>query len=181
MRKLLVMAVSIFLLSTGAAFAQDDDTALDVAPDGDTWVGLSTGYPLGLTAHYGLGDAIGDGIDLRFNGRFTFASVLGVSQIGFNVGADALFNIPVDLDELKVYAGAGPSLGFEVRSSNVTAGANAGGFALGAQGLAGAEYLVTDEIGVFGEFRVGFGFVTGIPNVALNFVPTLALGANYHF
>ncbi len=179
MRKLLVIAASIFLLTTGAAFAQNDDTALDVAPDGDTWVGASTGYPFGLTAHYGLGDALGDGVDLRFNGQFAFAGGLTESTIGFNVGADALFNIPVDAEDIKVYAGAGPSLGFALTTYNAgVGGGSLGGFALGAQGLAGAEYLVTEEIGLFGELRVGFRYVTGFN---FTFAPTLSLGANYHF
>lgn len=171
MRKLLVIAASVFLLTAGAAFAQEDETALDVAPDGDSWVGASTGYPLGLTAHYGLGDALGDGIDLRFNGKFYFLGVPGISTFSGTVGADALFNIPVDADDLSVYAGAGPSVGF-------TTGNLIGGLSLGAQGLAGAEYLVTEEIGLFGEFRLGVGFVTGSPIYPdLNF----AFGANYHF
>lgn len=179
MRKLLVIAASIFVLTMGAAFAQDDDTALDVAPDGDTWVGASTGYPFGLTAHYGLGNALGDGIDLRFNGQFSFAGSFGYSAIGFNLGADALFNIPVEADDVKVYAGAGPKLGFILASTNLgIGGASAGGFQLGAQGLAGAEYLVTDDIGVFGELRVGLSYLSGF---GIGFDPALFLGANYHF
>ncbi len=175
MRKLLVTIVSVFLLSAGAAFAQDEDT-IDVAPDGDTWVGVSSGYPLGLTAHYGLGDALGDGVDLRFNGRFTFASAVTATAFGFNVGADALFAIPIDADDLSVYAGAGPNLGFV--SATTVSGASAGGVSIGAQALVGTEYDISDDIGVFGEFRLGFAYVT-----SLNFAadPTFAFGANYHF
>ena len=177
MRKVLIAVVGALLL-TGVAFAQDEDT-VDVAPNGDTWLGASTGYPFGLTAHYGLGDALGDGVDLRFNGRFAFSGDLVSSTIGFNLGADALFAIPVDSDEVHVYAGAGPSLGFAATTYNAgVTGGNLGGFVVGAQGLAGAEYLLTDQIGLFGELRVGFTYVTGI-NFA--FAPTLALGANYHF
>lgn len=178
MRKLLVIAASVFLLTAGAAFAQEDETALDVAPDGDSWVGASTGYPFGLTAHYGLGDALGDGIDLRFNGQFAFSGNFVSSAIGFNIGADALFNIPVEVDDLSVYAGAGPKLGFAVASTNLGAGGGSiGGFQLGAQGLAGAEYLITDEIGLFGELRIGFAYLAG----DIGFDPALFLGANYHF
>lgn len=174
MRKVLIAVVGALLL-TGVAFAQNDDTALDVAPSGDTWVGLSTGYPLGLTAHYGLGDALGDGIDLRFNGKFSFFGGLVSSGFGFNIGADALFAIPVDSENLSVYAGAGPNIGF---ASSTVSSVTTGGFAVGAQALAGAEYDVAEQIGVFGEFRLGFAYIT-----SLNFSadPTLALGVNYHF
>lgn len=178
MRKLLVIAASIFLLTAGAAFAQDEDT-VDIAPDGDTWIGASTGYPFGLTVHYGLGDALGDGVDLRFNGRFNFSGGLTESTIGFNVGADALFNIPVDAEDIQVYVGAGPSLGFALTTYTAGIdGGSLGGFALGAQGVAGAEYFVDPQIGIFGELRVGFAYVTGFN---FDFAPTLALGANYHF
>lgn len=175
MRKLLLAATSVLLLSVGGALAQDEDT-IDVAPDGDTWVGASTGYPIGLTAHYGLGDALGDGIDLRFNGKFTFASAVTASAFGFNVGADALFAIPIDAENFGVYAGAGPNIGFV--SATSVGGVSAGGLSLGVQALAGAEYDVSDQIGVFGELRLGFAYIT-----SLNFAadPTFALGVNYHF
>ena len=180
MRKLLVAMVGALLL-TGGAFAQNNSTALDVAPSGNTWLGLSTGYPLGLTVHYGLGNGLGNGVDLRFNGQFYTGTLNNLSSLGFNLGADALFNIPVDAQNLNVYAGAGPKLGFEVASGSLTTGGSIGGFSLAAQALAGTEYFVSPEIGVFGEFRLGFNYVTGVPGTTIGFLPTLALGANYHF
>jgi len=118
---------------------------------------------------------------LRFNGRFFTGVLDGISSIGFNVGADALFNIPIEVEDLNVYAGAGPTLGFEVASSSILAGGSIGGFSLAAQAVGGAEYFVSPEIGIFGEARLGFNYVTGVPGFGFTFLPTFAAGANYHF
>jgi hypothetical protein len=33
------------------------------------WLGLRTGYPLGLTVHYGIENALDNGFDLRISGN----------------------------------------------------------------------------------------------------------------
>lgn len=168
MRKLMMIAVTALLLAVSGAFAQD--ATLDQAPNGDSWVGLSTGYPFGFNVHYGLGDALGDGIDLRFNGNLGNVAAFGSS---FGLGADALFAIPIEAEDVNVYAGGGPTVSFTTASG---LGVSANSFAAGLQGIAGAEYLVSPEIGLFAELRALVGFINGFA-----VAPNVGIGANYHF
>ena len=167
MRKLLTITITVLLLAMGGAFAQD---TLDQAPNGDSWIGLSTGYPFGFNVHYGLGDALGDDIDLRFSGNLGNISAFGSS---FGLGADALFAIPIDAEDVNVYAGGGPYLNY---ATTAALGTTASSFAVGVQGVAGAEYLVSPEIGLFAELRALVGFINGF-----GVAPNVGIGANYHF
>ena len=167
MRKLLVLLVTALLLG-GITFAQDSDASMMDDMATSQWVGVSTGFPLGVVLHYGLEDLIAQNIDLRIN--LSGVTFLGLGGPGFSIqgGADALYHIPIDMEgePFDVYAGGGLNVGFRLGDE--------GGFAVGVRGLGGVEYLITNHIGVFAEARVGVG---------LNpiFRPALALGANYHF
>ena len=178
MRKLLVLLLTALFLG-GMALAQDTDVDVDVDVDADAdtmmmddaatsqWVGVSTGFPLGIVLHYGIEDLIGQNIDLRANLDANFLG-LGGSGVTISGGADALYHLPIDMDgaPFDVYAGGGINVGFQLGDD--------GGFSAGVRGIGGVEYLITNNIGVFAEARVGIG---------LNpiFRPALALGANYHF
>jgi hypothetical protein len=170
MRRLLALLATALLLGTGATLAQTPDTTtattitIDDVNRTPYWAGVSFGFP-GISAHFGIQNALGQGADLRAN--------LGYNYIGSGLalGADALFNIGItNVDApINFYAGGGPF---------VVVG---GGFGAGIQGLIGAEYRLVDagfdtggvflELGPaisFGSTGGGFGFVG-------------RAGFNYHF
>jgi len=157
MRKLSVLFLAVLLLGTGAALAQSGQ-----------WAGVSFGggipFAGSVNLHFGLNDVIGDNIDVRANGTVSFFGVFGL-------GADVLIGLPIDTGDLplEVYAGGGPALAF-----------GGGGFAAGANLLAGAEFRLgdvgLDQGGVFFEAGPGLTFV---PVFLASFVAKL--GFNYHF
>ena len=160
MRKFLVALLATFTLMGTVAFADGHET-------GSTqWFGVSTGYPVGINLHYGLKDLLMPDLDLRVNvtaASFDFATF---SVIG---GVDALYQLnleTVDDLPLDVYAGGGLNIGASLGATTQ--------LSLSLSGLAGAEYMLTDELGVYGEARVGLG----IPQI---FQPALSVGLNFHF
>lgn len=169
MRKLLVLVVAALLLG-GLTFAQDSDASMMDDMATSQWVGISTGFPLGAVLHYGIEDLIAQNIDLRIN--LSGVTFLGLGGSGFSIsgGADALYHLPIDMEgePFDVYAGGGVSVGFRI------ADGTDGGFSAGLRGIAGVEYLITNNIGAFAEARVGIG-------LRPIFRPALALGVNYHF
>ena len=136
-----------------------------VAFNSSQWIGASTGFPFGLVLHYGINDLIAEDIDLRanlsalsFGGAFSFAG-----------GADALYNLPIDMEgaPFNIYAGGGITLGYALGDD--------GGLSAGLRGVGGAEYIVFDPIGLIAEVRAG------VITVSPFFSPGFFLGANYHF
>ena len=156
MTKLLrtIVVALVLALVAGSAHAQN-------------WLGLRTGYPLGLTAHYGIEDALAAGSDLRVSGRI---EAIGGSP-RFGVGVDILRTISVE-QPFSVYVGGGPAISV-----------GGGGAYVQVHGLLGGEYRFTDldlaPLGIFGEFSLGAEFSTG----GRARVPALgaALGFNWHF
>lgn len=146
---------AIFLLVLGSVHAQ-------------TWAGLRTGYPLGVTVHVGGDNAIAGTLDLRVSGRVE--SVGNSPRVGVSV--DFLRSVggtaPVD-----IYAGGGPSL---------SVGGGAAFFEV--HGLLGGEYRFTDieleELGIFGELSLGAEIDMSRGGARL---PTFgaAVGFNWHF
>lgn len=132
------------------------------------WVGLRSGYPLGVTLHYGVANGFGAGADLRVSGR---VEVHG-SEARVGLGVDAMHTV-VAKSPFSVYVGAGPAI--EVGS---------GGTWLDVHGLAGGEFRFVDvgvpQLGIFLEGTLGA--LIGISNTPSE-VPSfgLALGVNYHF
>ena len=151
MRKLLMTIFAVALFGGGAAFAQAQ------------WAGVSIGYP-SVQAYYGQENVLGDNLDLR--GRVAISPFAG---LGFGVGADVLTDIEQfgDANEFDLYVGGGPSLGVVP-----------GSFYVDVSGLAGVEYNVDAQIGVFGELRVGVGFAG-----SFGVFPAYggALGVNFRF
>ena len=96
MRMRVVALALVVTLLAGSAAAQD-------------WFGVRSGYPLGVTVHYGMGNALASGADLRISGRLVAHG--GGVRVG--VGADALWNVYAE-GPVSAYVGAGPA--FEVGS-----------------------------------------------------------------
>ena len=159
MKKIVIGSLLAVFLLTGTAFGQSN------FPGQNRWGGISTGYPFGLVLHYGINDLVADNFDARFN--LSAVTFLG-GQFYVLGGADALYNLDIDTDSLPldVYAGGGLGLGVGIGEG--------GGVSASVRGVGGVELAVSDQIGVFGELRVGLGF-----NPV--FSPSLAIGANYHF
>lgn len=164
MRRFTVGLLTILVLSLGTSLAQTIEADPSPIPPGDYWGGLSVGGggASGLSFHFGILNALGEGISLRPN--------LQVGALGtFGLGADAMFNLPVAVDgPLAVYAGGGPA----VALGGVTA--------LGLNLFVGAEYRLVDL-----DFPAGGVFIELGPN--LNFTPIFTGGfygrggVNFHF
>ena len=168
-RKLLLCIGCVFVLGAGSSHAQSE---------GD-WIGLASGYPLLPTVYYGLDDALGSRVDLRLNAgirRFNYSVGSGVAGTVLSVGADALLQLPVTPEQLKVYAGGGVALaGGSGRQGD------AYGFSVNvsARGLAGLEYRL-DAWGLVAELNAGLDSYFS-PDSFTRFAPALRLGVNYHF
>ncbi|MFO7544118.1 MAG: hypothetical protein R6W77_01330 [Trueperaceae bacterium] len=133
------------------------------------WFGVRSGYPLGVTLHYGVANALANGFDLRVSGRVTSQS--GNTRVG--VGVDAMGTVAAE-GPFGVYIGAGPAIDF-----------GSGGAWLDIHALAGAEFRFVDfgiaPLGLFVEATLGGSF--GLGTGAAAQIPTFgaALGVNYHF
>ncbi len=132
------------------------------------WFGVRSGYPLGVTLLYGIGNGLGPGVDLRINGRI----VVDQNGTRFGLGLDGLRNVVVK-SPFTVYLGGGPALE-----------AGSGVALLDVHGLVGSEFRFVDlgvpRLGVFAEGTLGAQI--GLAGVPSRF-PTFgaALGVNYHF
>ncbi len=154
MRKMFVIGLTVLMLSFGSAFAQSGQ-----------WIGGSTGFPLGITLHYGIEDLLAPDLDLRINLN---AVTFNLSTFSVTGGVDALYNLNLETEgdlPLDVYVGGGLNVGVSLGAST--------GIGLGARGLAGVEYGLTDQFSLFGELQVGLG----IPLLQ----PGLVVGLNYRF
>jgi hypothetical protein len=131
------------------------------------WIGLRTGYPLGVTVHYGIDDAISPGTDARVSANLRVRS----GDVNFGVGVDVLNTVTIE-PPFEVYVGGGPAIDF-----------GGGGILVDLHGLAGAEFILSDldleELGVFAEFSLGAAIGIGRTSQ----IPTFggALGFNYRF
>ncbi len=160
MKKMLLTFTTLLAFSFGTTFAQDVVTPLERPADA-YWAGLSTGFPFGVTLHFGIDDVFASNADVRFIG-----SIFGDSV---GLGVDALYGFGLDDEQtLDLYVGGGPLL--EVGNR----------FALGVNAFVGLEYRLSAigfaPGGIFleaGPF-VGFGDETFVDFNA-------RLGFNYHF
>lgn len=129
-RHLLVLSLAILAFTTVSAAAAQN------------WVGLRSGYPLGVTIHYGMANAL-RGADLRISGR---VSVSG-SNTYVGLGLDALWNVYRE-GPLTGYVGAGPSMEF-----------GTGRAELGLNGLGGIDFRVgtgaLSPLSIFVEGQIG--------------------------
>jgi len=132
------------------------------------WFGVRSGFPLGVTLHYGMANALANGADLRISGRV----VTSGTSTSFGVGADALWRVYAG-GPVRAYVGAGPTLGFGPGSAD-----------LGVQALVGGEFRFRD----FGLPRLGM-FLEGSAGASISLaggsarIPTFgaALGFNWWF
>ena len=151
MKRILVVLLAVVGLSS--ASAQSD---LFIGGSLDIEIVEGTGF-IALDAQagdYGLFDS--------FGARGTLG--LGFSpDIYVKLAADALFPFSVDNDELTPYAGGGIGL------------ITSGGTLFNIHALGGAEYLVSDQIGLFGEIAPGL-YISGGTGFGID----LRFGANYH-
>lgn len=183
MRKVIVALIAVVSLGAGTAFAQSG-----------YWAGASTGLPFGITLHFGMEEVFTPELDVRFSlqGRSYGGRVAGETFSFFvvTVGADALYNLDLDADpNLSVYVGGGLSLGLASGSTSPS-NVSHGGAAYDIHALAGAEYLVAPNWGIFGEGQLGYGVVAGAAAAPGGTVVSatdsgatfaLRLGVNYHF
>lgn len=155
MRHLRLALLLAALLAAGAAQAQN-------------WFGVRSGYPLGVTLHYGMANALGGGADLRLSGRL----VAGSGGISFGVGIDGLVGVFAD-GPVTAYVGGGPSLEFGPNRAD-----------LGVQGLVGGQFRFTQvglpRLGLFLEGSVGASLSLSGGTAR---IPTFgaALGLNWTF
>lgn len=155
-RFLLVLIVAALVSGISCASAQGN------------WFGVRSGYPLGLTVLYGVNNGLGNGADLRVNGRL----VVDGNGTRFGLGLDALHTVAA-VSPFSVYLGGGPAV--EVGS---------GVALLDVHGLIGSEFRFVDlgipRLGVFAEGTLGARI--GLSGISSRF-PTFgaALGVNYHF
>ena len=153
---LAVLALVLATLASGVAQAQG------------SWAGIRSGYPFGVSAHYGIVDGLDTGTDLRITARAYARG--GEASIG--VGLDALRTIAVEAP-FEVYVGGGPAVG--IRGS--------GDFFVNAHGLVGGEFRFSDvdlpQLGVFVEAAAGLTIQSNAPVT----FPDLdaSVGFNWHF
>lgn len=132
-----------------------------------SWFGLRSGYPLGVTLHYGVANALANGFDLRVSANLRVRG----PDVSFGVGVDALNVVAVERP-FTVYVGGGPAIDF-----------GGGGALIDIHGLLGGEFRFTDlgldPLGIFAELSLGAGIGIGRPSV----IPTFggAVGFNFHF
>jgi len=133
------------------------------------WFGVRSGYPLGVTLHYGISNALSNGFDLRVSGRITAHG----GSARFGIGVDAMGTVAQE-GPFSAYIGAGPAIEF-----------GNGGAWLDIHALAGGEFRFVDfglaPLGLFIEATLGGSF--GLGSGAAAQIPTFgaALGFNYHF
>lgn len=143
--------------------------ALVANANAQNWFGVRSGYPLGVTLHYGVANALSNGFDLRVSGRVTASG----GSARFGIGVDAMTTVAAE-GPFTVYVGAGPAIEF-----------GNGGAWLDVHALGGGEFRFVDfglaPLGLFLEATLGASF--GLGSGAATQVPTFgaALGVNYHF
>lgn len=118
--------------------------ALAGAASAQNWFGVRSGYPLGVTVHYGIGNALANGADLRVSARVVVGSG---GSAAFGVGLDALVDVFAE-GPVSAYVGGGPSLE-----------AGGGSVELDVHGLVGGAFRFTDvglaPLSVFVEANLG--------------------------
>lgn len=133
----------------------------------NNWFGLRTGYPLGVTVHYGIRNGLAAGTDLRISGNLRVRG----SDVRVGVGVDALRNVAAQ-GPFVVYVGGGPAIEFA-----------RGGALLDIHALAGGEFRFVDlglpQLGLFAELALGAAIGIGRPSE----IPTFgaAVGFNWRF
>jgi hypothetical protein len=131
------------------------------------WFGVRTGYPLGITLHYGIENGLDNGFDLRISGNLRAYG----RNVEVGIGIDGMNDIIQD-GPLSVYLGAGPALDF-----------GGGGALLDLHGFIGGEFRLSgaglSEFGIFVEGTLGASIGLGRDSRAPS--GGAAVGFNWHF
>jgi hypothetical protein len=133
----------------------------------ENWFGVRTGYPLGITLHYGIENGLDNGFDLRISGNLRAYG----NNVEVGIGVDSMNDIIQD-GPLSLYIGGGPALDF-----------GGGGALLDLHGIVGAEIRLSGAgLGSFGVFAegtlgasIGLGRDSRVPSGGA------AVGFNWHF
>lgn len=132
------------------------------------WFGLRSGYPLGVTLHYGIENALSNGFDLRVGANLRSR---GNSSFDVGLGVDGLNTVVIERP-FEVYVGGGPAIDF-----------GSGGVLIDLHALAGAEFRFWDAglspLGLFAEATIGAAIGAGRPSVIPSF--GAGVGVNWHF
>jgi hypothetical protein len=133
------------------------------------WFGVRTGYPLGVTLHYGVENGLSNGFDFRVSANLRARG----NSVDFGVGIDGLNVVYTDpRNPFVVYVGGGPALDFGGNSALIDI-----------HGLVGGEFRLGDvglrPLGIFAEISLGAGI--GINRNSQ--IPSFggAVGFNWHF
>lgn len=143
-------------------------SGLSAASAQGNWFGVRSGYPLGVTLHYGIANALSNGYDLRISGKL----VVDSSGSRFGLGLDGMHTF-AEAAPFYAYLGAGPSMEF-----------GSGTALLDLHALLGGEFRFSDfglpQLGLFAEGTLGA--TIGLSGASSRF-PTFgaALGVNWHF
>ncbi len=131
------------------------------------WFGVRTGYPLGITLHYGIENGLDNGFDLRISGNLRAYGNL----VEVGIGLDGMNDIIRD-GPLSIYIGAGPAVDF-----------GGGGALLDLHGLVGGEFRFSGVgVGSFGLFVEGtLGTSLGLGRDGRTPSGGAAVGLNWHF
>ncbi len=157
MRKLLVLVVALAL---SGALAQQKAF-------GEASVGFGAEFPSGSSNSFfsfnvGAGLEATPSLSVRVNLGIRFIQ----NQTRFAFGADALYALLLD-NNIKAYIGGG------LEGLNLNAGTT-----FGIRGIAGAEFDLGNNIGVFAEIRPGYNLGSGAGGFAY---VSLAAGPRFHF
>ena len=133
----------------------------------DNWFGVRSGYPLGVTLHYGIENALSNGFDLRISANLRARG----SSVDFGIGVDGLNTVQVERP-FEVYLGGGPAIDF-----------GGGGALIDVHGLVGGEFRLYDvginPLGIFAELSLGAAIGLGRSSVIPSFGG--GVGVNWHF
>jgi len=122
-----------------------------------SWFGVRTGYPLNITAHYGLENIMFTGINLRASANFSQRQAFmdyyngDKSPSSFGIGLDGLLKI-AESKPINIYLGTGATINF-LDAKTIT----------DLHLLAGLEFrpnvAILNQLGIFTEASGAYGLV----------------------
>jgi opacity protein-like surface antigen len=187
MNKLLVACAAALLLGTFAASANDSYVSVLGGP---TWMpginvngtksAMDTGFNAGACYGYFLDDK--NMFSLEADGLFgqsNFTNSAGRIQHSSYMG-NIVYHLPLENTPFSLYAGAG--IGAIQTNFDNHAGTHGGSTVLGWQGLGGVDYRLSDEVGLFAEYRfqqahdVNVGALRNIGDTTNN----MSIGVKWH-
>ena len=167
MRNLVIPAVALIVLAAGSAWAQGFSAQYDTSE----YAGVGAGLPFG--AFYGLSDALGPDVDVRFRvGVIPFPGLFAIL-----IGADVLAEVADVGDQAGgVYIGAGAGATY----ANIV---GTRGFGVEASAIVGVHLRFSEGVSGFleGGPTLAYGFATEDFGAGLDVIPRSTLGVLFHF